>query len=179
MWYKIQNGNSNTRWQSVAQLSIKSVPFSYFCLFCRGAKQRLSVFPLVNETMNQQPLENPKSATSFRLIYLILTMQFLRLDDRLHKSQVYCSGVMHYSNEQWWSHETRSRPAMSNPRPSRRFCAARRFCLGFRCSKRILHTDNLSLFWQPWIWHLVLSANLSRLLPLQIGFEQFHYISLS
>jgi len=29
---------------------------------------------------------------------------------------------------------------MSNPRPSRRFCAA------LRCSKSILHTDNLSLF---------------------------------
>ena len=28
--------------------------------------------------------------------------------------------------------------------PSRKFCAAQ---LGFRCSKRILRTDNLSLFW--------------------------------
>jgi len=25
--------------------------------------------------------------------------------------------------------------------------------LGFRCSKRILHTDNLSLFWQSCIWN--------------------------
>jgi len=28
-----------------------------------------------------------------------------------------------------------------------------RASLGFRCSKRILHTDNLSLFWWSWIWH--------------------------
>jgi len=39
--------------------------------------------------------------------------------------------------------------------------------LGFCCSRSILHTDNFSLFWQPWIWHFwcrcLLNATLSRL----------------
>ena len=61
---------------------------------------------------------------------------------------------------------------MSNPRPS----------LGVRCSKSILHTDNLSLFYYlefDVLMQAVLSATLSRLLPLQLGFERFQYISLS
>ena len=43
-----------------------------------------------------------------------------------------------------------ARPAMSNPRFSGRMRPVKGFarpCLGFRCSKSILHTDNLSLFW--------------------------------
>ena len=42
-------------------------------------------------------------------------------------------------------------PAMSNPRPSRRLCAAQ---FRFRCSKSSLHIDNLSLLWWSLIWHL-------------------------
>jgi len=41
-------------------------------------------------------------------------------------------------------------PAMSNPRPSWRLCAAQ---FRFRFSKSSLHTDKLSLFRRSLIWH--------------------------
>ena len=50
--------------------------------------------------------------------------------------------------------------------------------LGFRCNKSILHADNLSLNLTV-LMQVVLSATLSRLLPLQLGLEQFQYFSLS
>jgi len=52
--------------------------------------------------------------------------------------------------------------------------------LGFRCSKCILHTNNLSfllILSLIFLMQMVLSAALSRLLPL--GFERFQYFSLS
>jgi len=54
--------------------------------------------------------------------------------------------------------------------------------LSFRCSKSISYSDNLSLFWQfdlTYLMQVVFSATISRLLPLQLGFERFQYISLS
>jgi len=62
--------------------------------------------------------------------------------------------------------------AMSNPRPS----------LGVRCSKSILHTDNLYVFYHfesDVLMQVVLSATSSRLLSLQLGFKCFQYVSLS
>jgi len=55
--------------------------------------------------------------------------------------------------------------------------------LGFRCSKSILHTDNLSPYFDNREFEIfdagVLSATFSRLLPLQLGFERFQYNRLS
>jgi len=48
-----------------------------------------------------------------------------------------------------------SKPANSNPHPG--WCPVEGFVrpsFGFCCSRSVLYTDNLSLFWQPWIWHL-------------------------
>jgi len=42
-----------------------------------------------------------------------------------------------------------SRSAMSIAQPAGRMRPSLDFC----CSKCILYTDNLSLFWQSWIWH--------------------------
>jgi len=53
--------------------------------------------------------------------------------------------------------------------------------LGFRCSRSILYTNNLCLILLKltFLIQVVLSASLSRLLPLQLGFERFQHISLS
>ena len=57
--------------------------------------------------------------------------------------------------------------------------------LDFRCSESSLHTDNLSLLFILIILNLtllmqvVLSATWLCLLPLQLGFEYFQYISLN
>jgi len=80
--------------------------------------------------------------------------------------------------------EITSRSAMPNPRPA---CGpVEGFVqpsLGFRCSKSTLwllttcpYFDNLQfdIFLQ-----VVLSATLSLMLPLQLGFERFQYISSS
>jgi len=50
--------------------------------------------------------------------------------------------------------------------------------LGVRCSKNILHTDNpyFHNFQIDILMQVVLSATLSRLLPLQLRFERFQYI---
>ena len=68
---------------------------------------------------------------------------------------------------------TWDKSSMSSPRAAQ---------FSFRCSKSILHTDNLSLFWflnLTFLIQVILSATLSRKLPLQLGFEHFHYICLS
>jgi len=66
---------------------------------------------------------------------------------------------------------------MSNPRPSRRFCAT---SLGFAVVK-VSHTLTTCLYFDNFkfdiLMQVVLSAALSRLLPLQFGFECFLYIS--
>jgi len=68
---------------------------------------------------------------------------------------------------------------MSDPRPSRRLV---RPSSGVACSKSVLR------YWQPvliliilnlkFLMQVVLSATLSRLLPLQLGFEHIQYINL-
>ena len=57
--------------------------------------------------------------------------------------------------------------------------------LGFCCSKSILYTDNLSLFWLSWLWRFwcrwssVPVYHVCYYLPLQVGFEHSQYINLS
>jgi len=55
--------------------------------------------------------------------------------------------------------------------------------LGFRCSKSTLHYWQLVLILiilnLKFLMQVVLSATLSLLLPLQLGFERFQYISFS
>jgi len=68
---------------------------------------------------------------------------------------------------------------MSNPRAATECGPVGGFvrpCLSFRNSISSSHTDNLSYFDNlelTFLMQVVLSANSSRLLPLQLGFEHF------
>jgi len=72
---------------------------------------------------------------------------------------------------------------MSNPRAARGPVEGfLRPSLGFRCSEKILQTDNLSLLIILTLTFFIAggpSATLSWLLPLQLGFDRFQYISLN
>jgi len=70
----------------------------------------------------------------------------------LGSERLSCGKLPKYSNCQIWiSQQTSdySKATMSNAGPSGRMPGEGfvRSSLGFRCSKSILHTDNLSLFW--------------------------------
>jgi len=68
------------------------------------------------------------------------------------------------------------RPAMSNPRPSRRFCAAQ---FRFSLLSKYLPILILTILNLTFLMQVVFSATLSHLLPLQLGFERFLYLSLN